>query len=81
MPKKMSDLAMNSHVQLGIMPKLSIMPNLGIMPKLSIMPNLSIMPTLNIMLNSKICLNIECINNKTFKLHKKMSDLFVFQFD
>ena len=24
MPKKMSDLAMNSHVQLGIMPKLSI---------------------------------------------------------
>ena len=33
---------------------------------------------LRIMLNSKICLNKECINNKNFKLHKKISDLFVF---
>ena len=32
----MSDLAMNSHVQLGIMPKLSIMLTLNIMPDLSI---------------------------------------------
>ena len=32
----MSDLAMNSHGQLGIMPKLSIMLTLNIMPDLSI---------------------------------------------